>query len=111
MAEGIVYRCTSCARSVEAWSDGNPYYLDEAGEKQYAYHPNHEDLARCIGNDDPHLCLSCGAEQMVDSRDPHTACRACGAEQLHDTWRLEGKDCPWCAEGVLRRDPRVHMIS
>jgi hypothetical protein len=39
MAEARRFACGSCSFSVTAWSDGNPYYLDETGEKQYAYHP------------------------------------------------------------------------
>ena len=68
MAEGLRYVCGECAHAVEAWSDGNPYYIDGGGAKLYAYHPDHDSLAQCIGNDDPHLCLSCGREFMVDSR-------------------------------------------
>ena len=33
---------------IEAWSDGNPYYIDDAGDKQYAYHPDHEKRIRRI---------------------------------------------------------------
>ena len=51
MAQRTTWLCTTCGHSIAAWSDGNPYYIDEAGEKQYAYHPDHERLARCIGND------------------------------------------------------------
>ncbi len=71
-------RAALCLRrmchAVEAWSDGNPYYIDGGGAKLYAYHPDHDSLAQCIGNDDPHLYLSCGREFMVDSRalfNPH----------------------------------------
>jgi len=35
MAEGIRYVCSECGRSVEAWSDGNPYYIDENGQEIY----------------------------------------------------------------------------
>lgn len=42
MAMGARLVCSHCTRAVEAWSDGNPYYLDEQGNKHYAYHPNHE---------------------------------------------------------------------
>ncbi len=39
MAEGFRFVCDSCDRTIEAWSDGNPYYFDDDGKKQYAYHP------------------------------------------------------------------------
>ncbi len=44
MAEGTRFICRTCRYSVESWSDGNPYLLDERGQKQYAYHPDHERL-------------------------------------------------------------------
>jgi hypothetical protein len=40
MAECIRFVCSGCRHSVDAWSDGNPFYIDESGNKQYAYHPN-----------------------------------------------------------------------
>ena len=51
MAEAIQYICSSCNYKIQAWSDANSYYIDEAGCKQYAYHPDFEGLARCIGVD------------------------------------------------------------
>ena len=51
MAAAIRIVCNGCKKSVEAWNDGNPYYLDEVtGEKRYADHPS-EGFHRCIGND------------------------------------------------------------
>ena len=35
MAECYRYICSDCRRSIDAWSDGNPYYIDEAGQKQH----------------------------------------------------------------------------
>jgi hypothetical protein len=65
--------CNHCGHSIEAWNDGNPYYVDERGRKRYAYHPSSErDL--CVGNDSPHICLSCGCKFMVDSRKPISPC-------------------------------------
>ena len=32
MAQGIRYVCPTCDNTVAAWSDGNPYYIDEDGE-------------------------------------------------------------------------------
>jgi hypothetical protein len=51
MAERRRFVCGECGNSVDAWSDGNPYYIDSHGKKQYAYHPNHRELDKCIGND------------------------------------------------------------
>jgi hypothetical protein len=31
-------RSSGCGRKIDAWSDGNPFYIDETGKKQYAYH-------------------------------------------------------------------------
>jgi hypothetical protein len=73
MAAALRYVCEGCGRAIEAWSDGNPYYIDEAGTKQYAYHPDRERLDRCIGNDCPHLCLACGETLMVYSRSSRSA--------------------------------------
>ncbi len=111
MGEALRFVCSGCRRAVEAWSDGNPYYLDEAGDKHYAYHPDFENLDRCIGNDSPHLCLGCGAECMVDSRAPITACPACGVAELANTFQLKGRRCPFCKAGTFTVDPDYHCIS
>lgn len=111
MAEALRYVCSGCRRPIEAWSDGNPYYLDEAGVKHYAYHPDHENLARCIGNDTPYLCLGCGAEFKVDSRDPISTCPTCGATELADKYQLSNRQCPYCKAGAFLIDPGFHCIS
>jgi len=111
MAECIRFVCDGCGHAIEAWSDGNPYYLDPDRGKVYAYHPHHEELARCIGNDAPHLCLACGAEVMVDSLAPTRACSSCGAEALVDTFDLDGRPCPACRAGRFARDPEFLCIS
>ena len=111
MAEAKRFVCSKCQHSLEAWSDGNPYYIDEDGTKQYAYHPDHERLARCIGNDTPHLCLSCGHEFKVDSRDPVDACPKCSARDIADSYQLDGKQCPFCKAGVFAAEEGFHMIS
>lgn len=111
MAMGARFVCPHCTRAVKAWSDGNPYYLDEHGNKQYAYHPDHENLARCIGNDVPHLCLSCGSEAKVDSRDPNEDCPGCGAADLVATWDLERRLCPYCKVGKFSRDTDFNPVS
>ena len=111
MAEGKHLVCSHCTRTIEAWSDGNPYYLDTAGRKRYAYHPDHENLSRCIGNDVPHICVSCGAEQKVDSREPHENCLKCGQQRLVEIWNLEGHTCPSCRVGTFIQDPNWFTIS
>ena len=111
MAEGHRYICRVCDHEIEAWSDGNPYYMDDSGEKQYAYHPDHDLLEKCIGNDTPHLCLYCGHEFMVDSRDPITECPGCTSHTIMDTYNLEGKQCPYCKKGLFESDPNFHAIS
>ena len=111
MAEAVRYVCGSCHTTIEAWSDGNPYYIDDAGATQYAYHPDHERLALCIGNDSPHLCLACGDEFMVDSLAPVEACPKCGAAEIADSFDLGGQRCPYCKAGVFAADPDFDCIS
>ena len=111
LADCTNYICPNCGKTVEAWSDGNPYYFDEDGKKAYAYHPDHELLDRCIGNDEPHICLACGDEFMVDSRAPIVDCTKCGAGQVASTMELEGKRCPACGEGIFCRDADHFCIS
>lgn len=111
MAEGVRFVCGSCSTMVEAWSDGNPYYLDPSGAKVYAYHPDHEALEKCVGNDAPHLCLACGAEGLVDTRAPSDRCTECGSAQLVDAFELDGRACPACGDGTFARDPEFYAIS
>jgi DNA-directed RNA polymerase subunit RPC12/RpoP len=111
MAEGVRFVCSECQRTIEAWSDGNPYYFDRAGKKRYAYHPDHENLARCIGNDTPHLCLECGEEFMVDSRAPVKSCPKCGSPRFVVTFELDGHPCPFCKSGEFHRDPDFFAVS
>ena len=119
MAQGYLFVCGKCDHTIESWDDGNPYYFEsvitKAGEvkqkKKYAYHPHHELLERCIGNDAEHLCLSCKKEFMVDSEAPITTCPKCKSSEIVDTMELEGKSCPYCKEGVFGRDPEFSVIS
>lgn len=111
MAQRTRFECDQCGRSIEAWSDGNPYYLDQDGKKRYAYHPDHENLDRCIGNDVPHLCLACGAAVTVDNRDPRDSCPDCQVGPLVATYELEGQPCPYCDEGTFRQDPDHFAVS
>jgi DNA-directed RNA polymerase subunit RPC12/RpoP len=111
MAEAVRWVCSKCGREIVAWSDGNPYYIDETGRKQNAYHPHHERLARCIGNDSPHLCLACGKKFNVDLRAPTAECPKCEAADIVHTHQLGGRRCPYCKAGVFARDPDYHCVS
>jgi len=111
MAEGIRFKCSDCGKTIDAWSDGNPYYIDSHGKKEYAHHPDHKNLARCIGNDSPHLCLRCGEEFLVDSREPISTCPKCGSKDISDAYRLDGRTCPFCNQGAFQLDPTYHAIS
>jgi len=111
VAEAVRHVCGKCSHAIVAWSDGNPYYIDEAGAKQYAHHPDHEGLARCIGYDSPHICLSCGHELAVDSKAPITACPKCGKSELAHTYDLVGRPCPYCGDGRFAKDPDFNVIS
>ncbi len=109
MAEAVRYVCGGCHRAIEAWSDGNPYYLDDDGTKRYAYHPDHERLERFIGNDSPYICLSCGTEFMVDSLAPASSCPKCC--DFAATFHLDGQRCPFCKDGEFAPDPNYRCIS
>ncbi|MFM8581349.1 MAG: hypothetical protein ACKOFW_07580, partial [Planctomycetaceae bacterium] len=101
MAMGTQIKCDKCGRGVMSWDDGNPYYIDEQGQKHYAYHPDHEALERCIGNDAESMCLDCGLEFKVDSRAPVTACPGCHSTHWVETSDLPGKRCPSCKSGTF----------
>ena len=110
MAQGFVYVCSDCKHEIQAWDDGNPYFLNAKGTKVHVYHPDQR-LSLCIGNDDPHLCLSCGADFLVDSREPIDACPKCGSDDIRETTGLEGARCPYCKTGTFKRDSSNFMIS
>ena len=111
MAQALRFVCDGCDRAVESWSDGNPYFFDSAGKKQYAHHPDHERLALCVGNDSPHICLACGIEFMVDSRAPLQACPDCKSGDMSDAFQLDGRPCPYCKAGSFAVDPDFFCIS
>lgn len=111
MAQALLHVCDQCQHSVKAWSDGNPYYINKSGTKQYAYHPDHELLDLCIGNDSPNLCLNCGEEFMVDSRAPLGTCPKCGSTNFVDSYDLSGHPCPYGKVGKFNIDPDFLCIS
>ncbi len=90
------FNCNKCGKSISSWDDGNPYYFDEQGVKQYAYHPDHENLSRCVGNDSPHLCLGCGACLLMDSKVKRNKCPKCKSPKVKSQFTLEGFVCPYC---------------
>jgi hypothetical protein len=110
MALSRTFVCTGCAHTVEAWDEGNPYYADERGERQYVYHPSPEH-ERATGNEWPALCLGCGAEVTQDSAAPVRSCPECASTDLVDAWDLEGRACPYCRAGAFAEDPRAIKIS
>lgn len=107
---GYDFVCSHCARSIAAWDDGNPYYIDETGKKCYAYHPS-ADVERCTGTDVSMVCLKCGDECMSDSAAPSTQCQTCGSSELVRTWDLMECKCPYCSQGVFTVDPNTARIS
>ena len=111
MAECVRFECTGCGYSVDAWSDGNPFYLDRSGNKVYAYHPDHAELAKCIANDQPHLCLTCGEESKFDSRLETRVCPQCCSNDVVDLFTLEGMKCPKCEDGHFAKDDEFFCIS
>ncbi len=111
MAMGITNVCDNCDKAIGAWDEGNPYYIQKNGKKKYAYHPNHDLLEKCIGNDEPHLCLTCSKEFMIDSRAKGSDCPDCGSTEICSTYNLNGKSCPFCKSGVFAIDPDMIAMS
>ena len=105
MAQGYTFVCGECGHSLLSWGDGNPYFYDESGKKQYAYHPDDEALARCIGNDSEHICLSCGHEFLIDSLKPVRKCPECESGKIRDTFSLHDERCPFCKKGTFFGEP------
>lgn len=110
MAEARRFACSSCRHSVTAWSDGNPYVLD-GGVKRYVYHPDHEALARAVGNDSPAMCARCGRQTVQDSAAPPHPCTRCRSLEFVDLFDLDGRPCPRCRVGTYRQDPAFFLIS
>ena len=111
MAMCIRFVCPGCGFAVESWEDGNPFYIGGSGQKVYAYHPDRDELAKCIANDVPHLCLDCGVESTVDSRQSSKTCPLCGSHNTICTDDLEVVNCPKCKEGHFGIDKDFRCIS
>jgi DNA-directed RNA polymerase subunit RPC12/RpoP len=110
MASCIRYVCQSCEKTIDAWDEGNPYYITPKGKKRYAYHPE-PDREKCTGNDSPHLCLACCKEFNVDSQLPIDQCPKCKSNEISIIYGLEGRRCPYCKDGLFQRDPEYFCIS
>ena len=40
MAQGFLFVFDTCSQIIQAWSDGNPYYVDGAGEETSLIKPD-----------------------------------------------------------------------
>ena len=99
MAEELIFSC-ECGFGTSVWDEGNPYsgHIPLPGEtrktpKHYVYHP-HSDAEFAIGNDRPHICLSCCHHFNVDSVKPRTKCAKCKSEDIVDICELGGRISP-----------------
>jgi DNA-directed RNA polymerase subunit RPC12/RpoP len=120
MAAGSQVCCSNCSFNVEAWDDGNPYIVDQSGERQHCYHPAAEDIimevrafisvadpdalhkdAGRMGNESDLLCLDCGHSSRLDSDVDTLTCAKCGGKKLRDHMELDGAACPKCGKGTL----------
>ena len=110
MAMFNFFVCDFCNHEIEVWDEGDPYYFDRYGKKQYAPHP-HPMFEMIKGFDSLYLCLECGEEVTVDSEEPTSVCSACHAETLVQASQLCGKPCPACKRGHFRLDPSRYAIS
>ena len=110
MAECIRFTCDSCGFSIDAWDDGNPFYVNHEGKKVYVYHPS-SDRRFAIANDVPHLCLACGKQVKIDSRLETKACTKCRSSNVVETYRLEGVECSKCKKGHFREQEGIVAIS
>jgi hypothetical protein len=111
MAKCVRFVCDHCGDAIESWDEGNPYYIDARGEKQYGYHPEPE-RELCIGVDSPHLCLNCGKQfysGLERSDDKFPSVRI--APKIVATFHLDGNTCPGCKIGVFRIDPEFLCVS
>jgi DNA-directed RNA polymerase subunit RPC12/RpoP len=89
---------------LEAWDEGDPYYIDEAGAKRYAYHPDEERM-RCTDVEVLHVCLDCRNEFIVDSAAQVRKCPKCKSSRIPSICSLGGKRCPFCNKGKFTSLP------
>ena len=110
MAHGYDFRCTHCAKTIVAWDEGHPFYLDATGKRVYAYHPDPE-RDFCTGIESDSLCLDCGKQMRQDVDAFLKPCRKCKGVNIADVTGLEGKGCPFCRRGMFRVDEGSHRVS
>jgi predicted RNA-binding Zn-ribbon protein involved in translation (DUF1610 family) len=101
MAQLLNFSCDNCARSFEAWDDGNPFFLNSKGQKIYAYHPN-KLRDRCTGNDPTEICMNCGFVLNPAKNSQTQVCPDCKGVIFRDILSLDGVVCPFCKDGVFR---------
>jgi len=135
MALGSTFVCTHCKLSIMAWDEGNPYFLSDAGKKQFFYHPSGEYqlqeyiqqsegrnlegielekfLKKRTGNMSNMICLDCGREFRRDLNRQKALCpsRKCKSKNISHIWELNGKQCPRCKQGVFKEDESQQIIS
>jgi hypothetical protein len=95
------FNCINFAQSISSKDDGNPCYFDELGVKRYAYHPDHENLSRCVDIDSPHLCLGCGACFLMDSKVKRNRCPECKSPKVKSQFTLEECVCPYSKKRIF----------
>ena len=100
MAMGRLIVCSACNVVLEAWDEGHPYFVTEAGAKQYAHHP---DARRddCQGIDVDIVCLACGHQDVRDRAKKLVPCSGCQSTDVVGRHELDGRPCPYCKAGHL----------
>jgi hypothetical protein len=125
MAAGIRFICSQCRFTVEAWDEGNPYFLSDKGKPQFFYHPARERkleeyiqqsagryltgkeredfIASRTGNMSDLLCLDCGNTFRLDLEKRKRICprRNCKSKNVVDPSMMGGKICPRCKMGTF----------
>ncbi len=113
MAQSWIFECVRCDNHVEAWDDGDPYYVDVRRSLQgiprsrckvYVHHPDVPDQP-LDGIDVPHVCLDCSHGFHVDDQRPRETCTKCRSRNIVDALRLEGRTCPKCRKGSFEGRP------
>jgi DNA-directed RNA polymerase subunit RPC12/RpoP len=110
MAAGHEIRCSNCARTIEVWDEGHPYYLGRGGERVYAHHPDPE-RDFCTGIESDCMCLDCGHTMRQEVDQLLEPCAKCGGVNIVDVTALEGKECPLCRRAVFRIVEGSYRIS
>ena len=133
MACSVIHRCPVCSFEIEAWSDGNPYILDDRNRPKFYYHPCESErieiIASCewarsktdaelsqilelkSGIMSDMICLECAGKFKCDTEKKKPKCRKCGSENVHDQFLLEGVTCPKCHRGQFPDVPERGAIS